>query len=154
MTYEDFLNEQVKGPIKSIGLDLNLAWHAFILDSIVIEFIGKLSRCKCVTDISKSANEKNDFINAIKKYFPSSYHPHAEYLYTNFRCGAAHFFGPKVGISLATTSPVPRNLEILKDQKLLLVFDEFHNDLCKAIDNLIAENKPILKEVFIQTSKK
>lgn len=154
MTYEDFLNEQIKNPIKTIGLDLNLAWHAFILDSIVIEFIGKLSRCLNTADIDKRGNEKNDFINAIKKYFPSHYHPHAEYLYSNLRCGTAHFFGPKSGISLATKSPLLRNLEKLDDGNLLLVFEEFHDDLCKAIDKLIADNKSILKETFLQISKK
>ncbi len=154
MTYEGFLNEQVKGPIKLIGLDLNLAWHAFILDSIAIEFIGKLSRCDNVIDISKRGNAEKDFVNAIKQYFPQNYHQYSTFLYKNFRCGATHFFGPKAGISLATSSPVPRNLEILEDKKLLLVFEEFHNDLCNAIDILIAEKKPILKEIFIQISKK
>jgi hypothetical protein len=152
MTYREFLEGPIKEQTQKIGLDYNLAWHAFALDAISIEFLGKIAKSNNSSELlGKKENSKDLFIHAIENYFPPKYKPFAEFLYTNLRCGMAHSFAPKPIIILGTKSPSPRNLEIQENGNFLLVFEEFHNDLCSAIDKLIFENKPLLNEAFLNT---
>lgn len=156
MTFKEFLEGPIKEQIRAIGLGdkgREFAYHAFALDAISIEFIGKIARCKNKEDFIKGGNEQSDFIDTIQNYFPSKYKPFAKLLYDDLRCGMAHFFGPKSGLELLTKSKGKKhNLDILPNGKRLLYFWDFHNDLCNAIDKTISENKPLLNQEFLDNS--
>ncbi len=151
-TYKEFLEDPIKKQIEKIGS--NFPFHAFILDAIAIELIGRISKNNEHSQVINNGDSKGNFISAIENYFPNKYHPYSEFLYTNLRCGLAHFFAPKPKLDLKRKSEVKNeldNLKVLESGQLLLVFEYFHKDLCSAVDKLIGENKPLLSESFLNT---
>ena len=154
MTFKEFLEGPIKQQNKIIGKKFK--YHAFALDAMSIEFIGKIARCKDKTQFRKRGNEKEDFLNAIGNYFPFEYKEHKNTLYSDLQCGMAHFFGPNSKILLAAKSgkKSEKNLDISQAGKLLLIFEDFHEDLCSAIDQLISEKSSLLNENFLNTREK
>jgi hypothetical protein len=148
-TIKDFIQESLIEQIEKIGKDPATTYHAFALDSIAIEFLGKLLG---KDSLYKEGNSKRDFKNAIEILFPTKYHPFSTFLYEELRCGMLHFFGPKAKVALGFNSN-PNNLihlTVTPSGKLVLLFEEFHNDFKKAVEKILKKKIKKLDEVFIQ----
>jgi len=149
--------EFIKGPlvvqIKNIGT--KFPYHAFALEAIAIEFLGKALAEKEPWD--QQGNTKRDFTNGIRQLFPPKYHPFSTFLYEELRCGMLHFFGPKKHIVLVREKEMARKFHLTtlskgKNRgKLILVFEELHKDFEYAAKKLIAKKIPKLKKDFLET---
>lgn len=149
VTVRNFIEESLVKGIEKIGNDPASTYHAFALDSIAIEFLGKILS---QADIYQEGNSKKDFKNGIETLFPAKYHPFSTFLYEELRCGMLHFFGPKAKVALGLTSD-PKNLlhlTVTPSGKLILLFVEFHNDFKKAVKKLLKKKIKKLDEAFIQ----
>ena len=136
MTAKEFINGPLQQEIKKIA---QIApYHAFALESIAIEFLGKSLDINSPYD--KNNNSRVDFVNAIKKLFPVRYHPFATLLYEEFRCGMLHFFGPKSGLDLIRKSEEKvhgKHLSVNRKGQLVLVIEDLHKDFISAADLLL-----------------
>ena len=130
-------------------------YQAFALESIAIEFLGKVLSGK---PLDTTGESKRNFKNAIKTLFPKEYHQHADILYTELRCGMLHFFGPKSKIALGESEKPGESyhLSFTPKGKLILLFKEFHRDFKMAANELFQSKKASvqtrLKKVFLRVN--
>jgi len=148
MTIKEFIEGSLMVQIESIGAEF--PYHAFALDAIAIEFLGKIISGN--RSLDQNGNSKIDFSNAIKKLFPAKYHPFSSFLYEELRCGMLHFFGPKSSVVLGRKDEISEkfHLDTSPKGKLILVFEEFHKDFKKAATKVVKSKKPILQEEFLK----
>jgi hypothetical protein len=108
---------------------------AFAIMAIGIEFLGKCLDTDAV-DWNVPYRAKRNFIKAISQLTPlSNYRPHAHFLYTNLRCGFAHSFVPKAGLTLSSKKEMP-HLH-LHGNNLNLKCEDFYIDFKKACEAVI-----------------
>lgn len=151
MTAEEF----IKGPlmVEIEGVGAKFPYHAFALDAIAIEFLGKaLAKNEPWEQQGKT---KRDFTNAIRKLFPPKYHPFSTLLYEELRCSMLHFFGPKSSVVLGRKNEISEKSHLTTSPKgkLILVFEELHKDFKDVANKVIAKNIPKLKKQFLKKDK-
>lgn len=139
ITVKESINYFIIGQIgELIAGDKRTAYVKFLLIINCIEFLGA-ALSENPIDTEKLSEER--FNNALKKLFPSKYrnyakasHPH--YFYTNLRCGMVHQLRPKGKIGFTTRKEARedgnKHLEIEKNGFLVLVLEDFYDDLKKA----------------------
>jgi hypothetical protein len=145
---KDFIRESLMDGIEGIGK--GFPYHAFALESIAIEFLGKVMAKE---NWSQDGNSRKDFKNAIETLFPNKYHHLSSFLYEELRCGMLHFFGPKSKLVLGTTQEDGKHLSLTPSGKVILILEEFHKDFKEAAEKLLTTNNQKLEETFLQIGK-
>ena len=113
----------------------------FILIAVGIEFLGA---CLDQQHLKATARSEKRFNMAITKLFPNKYHHFAKpgsipYLYSDFRCPVIHQFraGKSIYLSTAHESHTSRHLSYDSDGSLILVAEEFYQDMAVAAAEFI-----------------
>lgn len=154
VTVRQFIEDSLIKQIEEIGKGTPFTYHAFALDSIAIEFLGKILAQRPSFDTKDTSGD--DFKKAIEMLFPDEYHKHSSFLYDQLRCGMLHFFGPKSKIALGEEKNEGRNSHLTPDEngKLILVFEVFHDDFKKAAEKLFKLNYKNLDQIFLVIDQK
>jgi len=140
MTARKFILQELCVKIEEI-CNSGFPYHAFLLESVAIEFLGKASSKNC--DWSDFKTDGHYFKKGLSLMGPN-YKKFEEKIYRNLRNGMAHFLGPKPGVALRSIKnegidAIESHLTFNKDGNLILVFEIMHNDFKKASVDLLKE---------------
>lgn len=136
----------------------------FLLLSVAIEFLGACMDSHAFEDDRQS---KDRFNKALKKLFPKKYHKYSKKgakinLFRDFRCGMIHKLRPSNGVRFSERkyhNPGVNEHLLEKDGRLLLVLEDFYDDLdiaCENLKKLARENKlptKKLEEEYIRVTE-
>lgn len=115
----------------------------FLLIVVGIEYLGA---CLDKQDMKATARGEKRFNLAMLKLFPKKYHHFLKKeavpnLYRDFRCPVIHQFKPEKSIILCSADEQPannfRHLSYHPDGSLVLIAEEFFNDLTGACNEMI-----------------
>lgn len=135
LTVKDFIEEYL---IKQIGeIKKGYPYFAIILMSLGLEFLGKIRRGN---DFNTKGTSSEDF-NAGKELMTT--YKDCKDLYENLRCGFAH--------SMRMNNLTISNIQ-LEDNTDIDV-ETFYKEFVKACEQVIADGKDSLKQVFIKIVK-
>lgn len=144
----DTNNSLLLGELKSIIYNhKGSAYIKFLNIAICIEYLGA---CLDHHQFDKDGESENRFNDALKKLFNKKYEKFAKagsevYLYEDFRCRFVHQLRPsrKIVLTHREESKVEKtkHLAPLKDGRLVLVLEDFYDDLEKAATRLVDQFK-------------
>lgn len=138
MTARQFIIDELCIKIEKI-CESGFPYHAFLLEAVAIEFLGKAGEKTCKWDdyLKDGAYFKKGL-----EMLGKNYSLEKDDLYKDFRNGLAHFFGPKPGIALASIKNegldvVKYHLKRDKYARIILVFEVLHTDFKHAAYSLL-----------------
>ena len=148
LTLTETINSIIIGELKSIIYDhKGSTYIKFLNMAIGIEYLGA---CLDHHPFDKDKESESRFNESLKKLFDKKYKKYAKknsspYLYEEFRCAFVHQLRPGKNIVLThrEESKVEgtTHLKSIKSGQLVLVLEEFFDDLEKAANRLIDQFK-------------
>jgi hypothetical protein len=140
MTARKFILQELCIRIEEI-CNAGFPYHAFLLEAVAIEFLGKASIYNC----DWSDFEKNGlYFKKGLSLLGGHYKKYEDKIYKNLRNGMAHFLGPKPGIGLCSiknegVDVTNNHLTFQQNGNLLLVFEVLHSDFKRACLDLLRQ---------------
>ena len=144
ISIKEFISETLVEGNEKI-FEAGFTYQAFALETIAIEFLGKILSGEPLDTPGKSSV---NFKNAIELLFPEEYHQHKDILYLELRCGMLHFFGPKSKVALGEAEELGgiSHLGFTPTGKLILLFKEFHRDFKIAVKKLFESEEDAIQD--------
>jgi hypothetical protein len=143
MTVQETINSVIQGEVKEL---IKYQGAPFIKFQLIVTSIEFLGACLDQHDFETKDHSEQRFNAAISKLFPKKYHKYAKSnssinLYRDLRCGMIHKLRPlgtAIGLASKQNSPC-KHLEI-KNETLILVLEDFYEDLYAACESLKKKN--------------